>query len=162
MTAHLDHSSATQGVLDAVSFIAASPQIEEAELVRLLQGLGYSAVQAEKLNAFVPSSFAWALLKRMGLASFPSHYIALAEHGREVSLPVAHEHYFTAALQLAYQTLEQGWSEQLSRAAFEAVISRSAEMAAANQLLSQGLSFAEATLQPLRVSRFSAEAANGS
>jgi len=88
----------------------------------------------------------------MGLASFPSHYIALAEHGREVSLPVAQEHYFTAALQLAYQTLEQGWSEQLSRAAFEAVISRSAEMAAANQLLSQGLSFAEATLQPLRVS----------
>ena len=59
---------------------------------------------------FVPSAFAWALLKRMGLQSFPNHYLALDRFGKAVQLPSASEHYFTGALQLAYQTLEHGRS----------------------------------------------------
>jgi hypothetical protein len=142
--------------------MAASPDASEDDIVRQLQQQGYSTVAAEKLNAFVPSAFSWALLKRMGVTSFPSHYIALAANGTEVQLPIAEEHYFTAALHLAYVTLEEGWNEVLPRGAFEAVLGRSAEMGAANEALNQSGSIEGASLGPLRVFRFSAEAASGS
>jgi hypothetical protein len=131
MNESMDHAYAIRGVLDTVKIIAASSKVSEDELVHSLEGLGYTTTQAEKLNAFVPSAFSWALLKRMGLESFPSNYVVISNAGREVPLPIASEHFFTAALHVAYYTLEQGWSDELSHAAFEATISRSAEMEAA-------------------------------
>jgi hypothetical protein len=136
-----------------------SPAKSEPEIVEQLIAMGHSSVHAEKLNAFVPSAFAWALLKRMGVSGFPNHYIALANDGREEQLQLAQEHLFTAALHLAYETLENGWTESFSRQTFETVISRSAEMSAANKALNSGESLAGASLHPLRVFRFSAEAA---
>ncbi len=153
MNESMDHAQAIRGVLDTIDLIAASPQISEDELVHSLEAQGYTTTQAEKLIAFVPSAFSWALLKRMGLESFPSNYLVISEAGREIPLPIATEHFFTAALHLAYSTLEEGWSEKLSRSTFEATISRSAEMSAANQLLNAGHSVTEAKLLPLRVSR---------
>lgn len=151
-----------QAVRDAMRVIASAREASEDDIVTRLTDLGYSASNAEKLNAFVPSAFAWVLLRRMGVTSFPSHYIALDAGGREVNVPIAGEHYFTAALMLAFETLEGGWSESLSREQFEAVIARSADMNAANKALNAGDSIAGAALQPLRVFRFSAEeASNG-
>lgn len=140
--------------------MASARSASEDEIVKRLTGLGYSASSAEKLNVFIPSAFAWALLRRMGVESFPSHYVALNALGGEVNLPVASEHYFTAALNLAFETLEGGWNEELSREQFEAVIARGAEMDAANNALNIGKSIAGAALQPLRVLRFSAEEAS--
>ena len=140
--------------------MAELPAKSELEIIERLKAKGYSEVHAEKLNVFVPSAFAWALLKRMGVSTFPNHYIALTHDRREKQLPLAQEHFFTAALQLAYQTLEQGWTESLSRQTFETVLSRSAEMSAANQALNADESLAGASLQALRVFRFSAEAAS--
>jgi hypothetical protein len=154
-----EHGIAMQGVLDTLRIVQARPEIDEDELVSALQRQGYSPLQSEKLNAFVPSAFAWAMLKRMGVESFPSHYITFAKSGQEVQLPLAQEHYFSAALLLAYQTLEEGWSDELPRSTFEAVIGRSAEMGAANQALSSGSSLAGCALQSLRVFRFDAEEA---
>jgi hypothetical protein len=159
MPAPIGHSTALVGVLDAVRQMAELPAKSEPEVVERLKAMGYSEVHAEKLNAFVPSAFAWALLKRMGVSTFPNHYIALTRDGREKQLPLAQEHFFTAALRLAYQTLEHGWTERLSRETFETVISRSAEMGAANQALNANESLAGASLQALRVFRFTAEAA---
>jgi hypothetical protein len=150
---------ATQGVLDTVAAIAASPGITEGGLSSLLQSKGYSAVHAEKLSVFVPSAFACAMLHKMGIP-LAQHYVALSHDGKEVSLPVAQERYFTAALGLAHDALENGWSPALPRKAFEHIISRSAEMGAANKALNQGIPLAGASLQPLSVFRFSAEAAS--
>lgn len=141
--------------------MAANPEASEDEVVRVLQERGYSPSSAEKLNVFVPSAFSWALLRRMGVRSFPSYFVAIDVRGAEVQLPIAGEHYFTAALELAYTTLENGWSEDLSRQAFETVASRSAEMGAANKTLTAGESLEGASLQPLKVFRLSAEAASG-
>ena len=162
MTSPSGHESALKAVRDTTWVMVSSPSASEDEIVIRLTGLGYSATGAEKLNAFVPSAFAWVLLRRLGVGIFPSHYIALDADGTEVSIPVAREHYFTAALQLAFETLEHGWSDDLPREAFEAVIARSAEMNAANKALNEGASIAGAAIQPLRVFRFSAnEASNG-
>lgn len=152
------HVTAMQGVVDTVSAIAASPNINEDGLSSVLQSKSYSMVQAEKLNVFVPSTFACALLHKMGV-SLSSHYVALSADGKEVSVPIAHEHYFTAALGMAHDTLENGWSSKLPRETFEIIIGRSAEMAAANKALDQGDSIAGAALQPLKVFRFSVDAA---
>lgn len=149
-----------QAVCDALRIMAASPNVTEDAIVDGLTELGYSVADAEKLNVFVPSAFAWALLRRMGVASFPSHYIALDARGTEVNFPVASEHYFTAALTLAFETLDGGWSAELSMEQFQTVIARSADMNAANAALNSGASIVGAALQPLRVYRLSAEAAS--
>ena len=158
MAALLDHETATQGVLDTASAVAASPNITEGGLSALLRSKGYSPIQAEKLTTFVPSAFAWVLLHKMG-ASLPNHYIALTKDGAEVSIPIAQEHYFTAALALAHHTFQNGWSAALPRSTFEAVANRSAEMDAVNKLLNQGETVSGASVQPFRVFGFTAEAA---
>jgi hypothetical protein len=93
----------------------------------------------------------------MGVQSFPSHYLAPDALGREAKLPLAEEHYFTSALQLATETLETGWSPALTKEKFECVVKRSAEMSAANKLLDSGKPLAGAELLELRVFRISAE-----
>jgi hypothetical protein len=160
MTSSIGHESAMQAVRETTRIMASARDASEDDIVNRLTAMGYSTSSAEKLNVFVPSAFAWALLRRMGVESFPSHYVALDADGSEVNVPVAREHYFTAALKLAFETLESGWSEDLSREKFEAVTARSADMDAANKALNAGVSIAGAALQPLRVFRFSAEEAS--
>jgi hypothetical protein len=145
-----------------VNTIAERSAISELELVAVLESRGFSHVEAEKLCAFVPSAFAWALLERMGVQSFPSYYTAVDKTGREIQLPLDREPYFTAALQLASETIKNGWSPILTREKFERVANRSAEMGAANKLLHSGGSLAGAELLPLRVFRIPAEPASES
>jgi hypothetical protein len=109
------HREARNATLAVVNIVARAPRISELELVAALEKEGFSHLHAEKLCVFVPSAFGWALLKRMGLQSFPNHYVALDRFGREVKLPIASEHYFTGALQLAYETLEHGWGPILTK-----------------------------------------------
>jgi hypothetical protein len=154
------HIEARNASLAVVNIVARSPKISELELVAALESEGFSHLHAEKLCLFVPSAFAWALLKRMGLQSFPDHYVALDRFGKEVQLPIASEHYFAGALQLAYETLEQGWGPILSKQKFQSILVRSAEYGATDKLLRSGKSLAGAELLPLRLFRISAELAN--
>lgn len=157
MTYSPDHAAALQGVMDTIGIIARQPEASEDELVEALQAQGYSRVDAEKLNVFVPSALAWIVLKQLGLAHLPDHFLAADTRGQLVEIPVADQHYFTAALNLAYSTFENGWSEDLPRSAYEAVAARSAEMGIANNVLNQGGSLEGATLQPLQLLRLYAE-----
>lgn len=155
----LDHANAHQGVLDTLGLMADHPEASENDIVQLLQARGYSAIAAEKLNAFVPSALAWIVLKRLGVKHLPNHFIALDEKGEEVRVPVAGQHYFTAALTLVYNTFENGWSEVLPRKTYEMVAGRSAEMAMANEALYAGESLQGATLEPVQLLRLDARAA---
>ncbi|MCE4057230.1 hypothetical protein [Pseudomonas sp. Au-Pse12] len=152
----LDHTRAHQGVLDTLELMAGHPEASEDEIVQQLQERGYSAIAAEKLNAFVPSALAWIVLKRLGVEHLPNHFIALDEAGEEVRIPVSSQHYFTAALTLAYNTFENGWSEVLPRATYKVVADRSAEMDAANKVLNAGESLQGTTLGALHLLRLSA------
>jgi hypothetical protein len=95
----LTHEQARFAVSTVINIISMSPRLSELELVSALEREGFSHLHAEKLCIFVPSAFAWALLKQMGLQSFPSYYVAFDRFGKEIEQPIAREHYFTAALQ---------------------------------------------------------------
>jgi hypothetical protein len=153
----MDHSSALKGVIDAIGVLATNAC--EDEVVLLLQQKGYSRIEAEKLNVFVPSAFSWIVLKRLGVTSLPNHFVAKDACNNEVEIPISSQHYFTAALTLAYSTFENGWSNTVSRKTYEAVAARSAEMDIVNKVLDQGGSVDGSTLSPLQLHRISAEEA---
>lgn len=153
----IDHSSATKGVIDTISAIESNTSIGEDELVNFLQKKGYSRIEAEKLNVFVPSAFSWPIIKKLEIDSLPDHFIAMSIDGAEVRIEVGSQHYFTAALVLAFSTIENGWNAIVSRKAYETVAGRSAEMDAVNKVLDAGGSLRGATLSPLVLERLSAE-----
>jgi len=145
------HEDARAAVLAFVGILSKTPPLSELELVAALERSGFTRLQAKKLSTFVPSAFGWALLKRMGLHSFASHYVSRDGAGGEVEVPIAREHYFTAALELAFNTLERGWTSVLPKETFTNVVGRSAEYGALNKLLHAGKSLKDAELFPLRV-----------
>jgi hypothetical protein len=156
-TFDIDHATAHQAVLDTINLMAAHAQASEDEIVALLQQQGYSRIAAEKLNAMVPSGLSWVVLKRLGVASLPNHFILYDDDEQEVKVPVATQHFFTAALHLSYSTFEHGWSEVLPRDVFESVVNRSAEMSIVFDVLNAGESLEGTTLSPVQLLRISAQ-----
>ena len=155
----MDHAMALAGVMDAVRRMAANANISEDDLVELLVLDGYDRISAEKLNVFVPCAFSWPLLKRLGLAAFPDHFIARDACGTEVKIPVEDQHYFTAALALAFSVFENGWTDSVPRSTYELVVGRSAEMDAINRVCAEGGTLEGATLHPVQLGRLTAEEA---
>ncbi len=147
---------ARNAVVAVVDLIAESPSISELDLVAALETKGFSHVHAEKLCAFVPSAFTWALLKRMDVRSFPNYYLALDGSDKGVHLPISKEPYFNAALQLACDSLEYGWSRALSKANFQSVFTRSAEYSALDQALRAGKPMVGVDVGPFCLVRISA------
>ncbi len=145
------HETAVLDVVSCARLIGNDPNISDEALVKLLVERGLSEASAEKLRAFVPSAFAWALLQKMGVTKFPDHYIVLDRTEARHKHPVADEHYFTAALGLATDLLANGWRAEISGGVFEAVVSRSAEIGAANQILQKGLLLSDAQIGPFVV-----------
>jgi hypothetical protein len=121
-----------------VDIIAAEPTIDDDAVVARLVGEGVGPVDAELLVRFVPCAMSFGMLKKLGVANFPSTYLLRAESGRWVEQPLAAEHYFTAALQLGFDIVTHGYTERVGREAFQTVTLRSAEMDAANKALESG------------------------
>jgi hypothetical protein len=134
----LEHQQALQNVLYAVSVFSEKRDTEAEEIISTLEcGVG-NEIHANKLYSFVPMAFGFALAKRMGIEKFPSEYYLINRNEEKVLFKLGDEHYFTAALTLAYETLENGWTEQLSKELYESVIAHSAEINALNQALNDG------------------------
>lgn len=150
-----DHACALAGVMDALPLLA--DDLDEDDVAAALQHQGYSRRDAEKLTMFVPSAFSWVVLKRLGLKSLPNHFTAYDEGDNAVKIPVAGQHYFTAALTLAYDTFENGWSTAVPRHTFECVAGRSSEMNAANKVLDKEGSLEGAEINTVELFRLSAE-----
>src|SRR5262249_10230063 len=76
------------------------------------------------------------MLRQLGIVGFPSHYIVRTRSGRIVDMPLADEHYFTAALTWAEGLFAQAPADRaLSLDAWNTVVGRSAEMNAVNNML---------------------------
>ena len=157
LSSFMDRTSALKAVIDAMNIMASNVNVSEDEVVRLLCEQGYSRIAAEKLNVFVPSAFSWPVLKQLGLSSLPDHFVATASDGTKVKISVANQHYFTAALTLAYSTFQNGWTETVPRSTYEVVAARSAEMKAIDKVYADGGSVEGATLGSLQLLRISAE-----
>src|SRR5262249_46017374 len=134
-----DHGLALARVLRVVAIIAARPDTADTEVVAQLVAEGVGRVDAELLVRFVPSALSQPLLKRLGVGFCFDFYVARTRAGRVVHLPLAAEHYFTAALAWAEGLLgQEPAARPITREAFHAVAGRSPEMDCANQLLERG------------------------
>ena len=98
MTAYpASHEDARERVMQVIDLIAANPAISDEELVGALVKADVGDVDAELLVRFVPVAMSFALLKLMGLNNFPSSYQVKNASGQWVEMPLANEHYFSAA-----------------------------------------------------------------
>ena len=151
-----DHELASSHVLKVVSIFRDSSPSDD-DIVASLVADGLHEIDAWLLALFVPSAFAWAILKKMGVSSFPNSFVVSDDDGNDVSIPVAQEHYFTGALQIANDVMQNGYNDLVTKHVFTAIISRSAEIGAVNQLLDAGHDIAEASILPLRINNITAQ-----
>ena len=147
----MNHEDALQNVLYAVGVFSEMKDATADEIISVFEKDVGNDIHANKLYSFVPMAFGFVLAKRMGIEKFPSEFYLLNRKDEKVSFPLGNEHYFTAALTLAYETLENGWSEQLTRESYEAVIAHSAEMNAVNRALNAGDDIKGGAFQPSTV-----------
>jgi hypothetical protein len=155
-----DHKLALACALRVVDLITARPDIRDDEVVTALVGEGVGQVDARLLVLFVPCALSYPVLRRLGVTSFPSLYIVRAKSGRIVHLPLASEHYFTAALDWAERLFAQDPADRpLSVEAWNAVAGRSAQMDCVNKMLaSHGPeALRGATLSPMVMGGITAE-----
>jgi len=132
------HDVALERVMRVIDLIGARPDITDEDAVALLVRDGIGDVDAELLVRFVPIGLAFALLKLMGLSKFPSIFQVQDSGGKWVELPLAAEHYFSVALSVGYDVTTMGYTERISKATFQAVSMRSAEMNAVNNYFDSG------------------------
>ena len=151
------HELAMQRVLLTVKGFHETPDIDDETLVAQLCDADIPKVDAELLVLFVPMAFSFAILRRMGVTSFPNTYLVSNRHDKPVEMPIAREHYFSTALQVAFSTTEHGYNDTVTREGFEAIVSRSAEMNAANKLLDKGGDLAGSTVGPTFIMSVTAE-----
>jgi hypothetical protein len=132
------HEEAFERMMRVIDWIAARPYITDGEAVAALVRGGIGEIDAELLIRFVPCALSFALLKLMGLSKLPSTYQVQNSAGQWVELPLAAEHYFSAALGVGYDVTTRGYTERVSKEAFQGVSLRSAEMNAVNQYFESG------------------------
>ena len=132
------HAQALERVMRVIDLIAARPDITDEQAVAALMREGVGELDAELLIRFVPCALSFAMLKRMGFDKFPSSYQVRNRAGQWVELPLANEHYFSAALGIGHDVMTRGYTERVSMETFQAVISRSAEIGAVNQYFHSG------------------------
>ncbi len=133
------HEQAPKRVMWVIHLIGARPDITDEQAVAALVGEDIGEVDAELLIRFVPSGLSFALLKLLGLTKFPSTYRVQNAGGQWVELPLAAEHYFSAALDVGYDVTTRGYTKRISRETFTAVTLRSAEMNAVNKYFESGV-----------------------
>ena len=110
----------------------------EADVIAALVTHGITPADARKLYVYVQSAFSWAVLKNMGVEKFGVDFQIRANDGTTFHVPVAGQQLFTTALALGIKLLQQGYTEEITVSVFEAVVSQSAEVAAANKALNDG------------------------
>jgi hypothetical protein len=155
-----DHALALSRVLRVIDIITARPEIHDDEIVATLVGEGVDPVDARLLIYFVPSALTYPILKQMGVTTPFGFYIVRTAKGRVIHMPLADEHYFTAALEWAakYFALDPA-VRPLKQDAWYAVAGRSAEMASINNYLEQHgeAALRGATQSPLVLGGFTAD-----
>src|SRR5687768_13694547 len=122
------HDESLDRVMQVIDLFGAQPGLSDEDAVAALMRDGVSEVDAELLVRFVPCGLSFALLKLLGLTKFPSTYQVQNAAGQWVELPLAAEHYCSAALGVGYDVTTRGYTERVSKAVFQAVTLRSAEM----------------------------------
>jgi hypothetical protein len=134
----ISHQEAIDHIFKYIEAITSKPSQSDDDFVKILLSQSISRIDAELIVRFVPIAFTWVLVRKMGITSFPGTFVVLDTNQKPRNMPIAEEHYFLSALGVADEIVKDGFTHQVSRTTFEAIISRSAEMDAVNQALSAG------------------------
>lgn len=127
----MDHSQAEKDVLETTrAYILANGERDNA--IDLLVEKGFSNLAAALRVDLVPIAFGWALLKKMGVQKFPSDF-DLSDTGEKIH--VSNSHVFTAALSMALDVFQTGYTDIFSQRVVEMLIAHSAEVDALNNAL---------------------------
>lgn len=148
-----DHHVAERGVAQFIEIMAQHPTADDDAFVEMLVGKGVQPLDAELLLAFVPSAFAWTLFKKMGLQKFPNTFFICDEHEHHQEYGLSSQHYFAAALNLAWNVVTHGYTAFINKSVFQAIATRSAELNATNSALNAGERVEDLTLLPLTLYR---------
>jgi hypothetical protein len=112
---------------------------------------------ARMIYYFLPITFGWALLKKMGVEKFPSTFKLLDKKNNEVEFNVSEQNMFMGSLTLAFNTFEYGYTEKVTQEVVTELINRSAEVDAANRALNAGSEIKGASLQSTLIHSIRAE-----
>ncbi len=127
----MNHSQAERLIIQTTrAFLLASGDRDKA--IDLLIEEGIAGVAAALYSDLIPMAFGWALLKEIGVQKFPIE-IELQDEGTKVK--VTNSHLFTAALNLAWDIFQNGYTEIFSKRVVEMLVSHSAEVVAMNKAL---------------------------
>ena len=131
----MDHEEAERLVIRTAQLTAALGN--EDEVRKQLCNDGLSGADAKKAYYFVQAAFGWALIKKLGVSKFPSDLRFQSRRG-DFSVPVSSQHVFTAALVVAVNIMEHGYTQALPKEVFSSVALSSAEADAVNKALNAG------------------------
>ena len=140
----MDHSEAEDQVLLTTRAYLLADGDRERAIANLVKD-GFSELAASLRSDLIPMAFGWCLLKKMGVTEFPSKF-NFQDTGEHVM--VADSHVFIAALGLARDVFENGYTEIFSKRVVEMLVSHSAEVDALNKALNSmpDLELSEVTL----------------
>ncbi|QJW94067.1 hypothetical protein [Frigoriglobus tundricola] len=131
-----DHGLALGRALRVVGLLSSRPDMRDEEVEAALIGEGAGPVDAWLLTLLVPSALSHPVLRGLGVTGFPSVYGVRKRSGQCAYLPLAGEHYFTAALAWAEELFALAPADRsLTVEAWHAVAGRSAEMGCVNNML---------------------------
>lgn len=146
-----DHQIVHERVHRFIQFIAESPSETDEKLIAKLVATGIPEIDAELVLYLVPSAFSRAFLPRLGVDTTPSVLIVTDESGNDVEFDIWEQHYFVYAFALAEEIMERGYTEEVSKAVFQAITNRSAELDAVNSALNAGVDLKGCKLAPIRI-----------
>lgn len=131
-----DHGLALARVLRVVNLLTGRPGMRDDEVEAALVADGVGPVDARLLTLLVPCALSYPVLRQLGVTGFPGVYGVRTRRGRWTYLPLAGEHYFTAALAWAGELFALAPADRpLDAGAWNAVAGRSAEMDCVNAVL---------------------------
>jgi hypothetical protein len=141
----------------AASLIFAHRNESEASLISILAKEFGNNLTARKIYYFLPITFGWVLLKKMGVQNFPSTFKVLNKNNKEVEFNVSGQDIFMGSLTLAFNIFEHGYTEIITQEVVTELINRSSEVDAANRALNAGSEIKGATLQATLIHSIKAE-----
>ena len=104
-------------------------------VINALERRGLFHLEASLRADLVPMAFGWALLRKMGVRSFPSVFVLRQDSGEDEQIAVGDSHVFTAALGLADDVMENGHTKVRNQATVQCVCYQSTDLIAVSQAL---------------------------
>lgn len=152
-----EHKYFEEIAVKGASLIFAHRNKSEESLLSVLAKEFGNNLTARKIYYFLPITFGWALLRRMGIENFPNTFKALNMNNTEVEFNVSEQEIFMGSLTLAFNIFEHGYTEIITQEVVTELINRSAEVDAVNRALNAGADIKGATLQETLIHSIKAE-----